>query len=40
MSIILEWNDVDFYLIIGDPVGNIITQDNSTNADVYCTLLR
>ncbi|MGP0129557.1 MAG: PPC domain-containing protein [cyanobacterium endosymbiont of Rhopalodia musculus] len=37
VSIIPERDDVDFDLMIEDPVGNIIARDNSTNADAYCT---
>jgi hypothetical protein len=35
VSIIFEWDNVDFGLMIEDPVGNIIAEDNSTNADIY-----
>ena len=35
--IIPEREDVDFDLMIEDPIGNLIAKDNSTNADAYCT---
>ncbi|YAI81963.1 MAG: hypothetical protein ACQJCO_09350 [cyanobacterium endosymbiont of Rhopalodia sterrenbergii] len=37
VSIIPDRDDIDFDLVIEDPVGNIIAQDNSNNADAYCT---
>ncbi|WP_267384452.1 hypothetical protein [Cyanobacterium sp. uoEpiScrs1] len=37
VSVVPERDDVDFDLIVEDPVGNIIAQDNSNNADAYCT---
>lgn len=37
VSVIPERDNVDFDLVIEDPGGNIIAQDDSPNADAYCT---